>query len=90
MGWDGVCPCKRSQCCMGDSLREWAIGGARMSESISAVKCSICDGKCKSPTFQDGCNGNSSVGYCNANGGCNYSSQMDWFDLINWCCFIGC
>ncbi|CAF1388780.1 unnamed protein product [Rotaria magnacalcarata] len=44
-----------------------------------------CDGRCAGK-FPYGCNSGFSIGYCNAGGGCSYSTMND----PNWCCFNGC
>ena len=44
-----------------------------------------CNGKCAGK-FPYGCNTGFPIGYCNAGGGCSYSTMND----PAWCCFKGC
>ena len=44
--------------------------------------------KCKGDYPYYGCNPSFPLGYCNASGGCSYSSQTA--NDPNWCCFKGC
>ena len=38
--------------------------------------------------FPHGCNPDFTYGYCNAGGGCSYTSEFS--SNPNWCCFKGC
>lgn len=45
----------------------------------------VCDGKCKGQ-YPYGCNSGFPIGYCNAGGGCSYSTM----NKPDWCCYKGC
>lgn len=70
-------------CCFQGCEKEPTAATVPVTTTLSASP--SCDGKCRGQ-YPYGCNPSFSLGYCNAGGGCSYSSMND----PNWCCFKGC
>lgn len=73
----------RDWCCFKGCSLESTVTEIPTTSTLSLP--SSCDGKCRGE-YPFGCNPSFSVGYCNAGGGCSYSTMND----PNWCCFKGC